>query len=205
MQFANNHFDFNTRFIQLPPLPTLANQQQSRFIQPTTEEWHSWVAAQTLLSLHHQYPPSSSSSSFPTDPLHSDTALFPSSTEESASSEESGPSSESASSSESALSEESASEERKKSQSSNDDDDDDRIRTTTTTHGVTKPRWSDEERAKLIQAVIQEKKLNDPTSFLWHRISLSVPHHSSRACQDRWFNDMLPILTDLYSITLPLP
>lgn len=208
MQFANKHFDFNTRYIQLPPVPPQNRTDRRRgFIRhesslpySTSEEWHLWAAAQTLLSLHHHY--------------HDHGWFTQSSSDSSMISSSSSSSSGSPTSSSSCLLDGSSSERKRRrgsdAASTTEQEDSDqsisttaaKTRPTTTTtlpQGVAKPRWSDEERAKLVRAVIQEKGLDNPASFPWPRIAQAVsPHHSSQACQDRWVKGMLPVLATMY-------
>jgi hypothetical protein len=199
MQFANKHFDFSARYIELPPIPSHNIIDQRRGLirhdpPSTSEEWHLWAAAQTLLSLHHQYHGSAAYHEF-----NSDSSMISFSSSRS-------PTSSGDSSNTGRQNSDTASSTEEEDEEDNDHDTPEtaaKTRTTTTTaitQGVAKPRWSDEERSKLVQAVIHEKALDKPASFHWPRIAHAVsPHHSSQACQDRWVKGMLPVLATMYS------
>ncbi|CAO3698703.1 unnamed protein product [Rhizopus stolonifer] len=59
-----------------------------------------------------------------------------------------------------------------------------------------KPRWSMEDRARLIYAIIKDKQLDDMTTFDWNSISSHV-HRNHKACKDQWRREILPVLHKL--------
>ncbi|EIE75900.1 hypothetical protein G6F46_007392 [Rhizopus delemar] len=62
--------------------------------------------------------------------------------------------------------------------------------------GKKKPRWSMDDRAKLISAIIKDKKLDDMTTFDWDSISSHV-NRGNKACKDQWRREILPVLQRL--------
>ncbi|KAI9249640.1 hypothetical protein BY458DRAFT_525412 [Sporodiniella umbellata] len=59
-----------------------------------------------------------------------------------------------------------------------------------------KPRWSMEDRVQLIQAIIQDKQLDDMTTFDWNTIATGV-QRNHKACKDQWRREILPLLQKL--------
>ncbi|ORZ08193.1 hypothetical protein BCR42DRAFT_455723 [Absidia repens] len=70
-----------------------------------------------------------------------------------------------------------------------------------TVGATAKPRWSDEERTKLLMAVIEEKTLDQLTTFDWQRVAAGVKNQNRTTCRDRWRDDLLPVILQLYQTT----
>ncbi|KAI9271754.1 hypothetical protein BDA99DRAFT_500893 [Phascolomyces articulosus] len=62
--------------------------------------------------------------------------------------------------------------------------------------GTQRPRWTDQERKKLLLAVINEKKLKKMSSFRWHAISQKV-NRVQKVCKKEWRQDLLPSFIQL--------
>ncbi|KAI8377716.1 uncharacterized protein BYT42DRAFT_571345 [Radiomyces spectabilis] len=56
-----------------------------------------------------------------------------------------------------------------------------------------KPRWQDAERLELLEAIVQDKQLNNMATFRWDRISMAVGR-AKKACKDQWRREVLPAL-----------
>ncbi|CAO3599383.1 unnamed protein product [Absidia cylindrospora] len=74
-----------------------------------------------------------------------------------------------------------------------------------TSGATSKPRWSDEERTKLLMAIIEEKTLNQLTTFDWQRIAAGVKNQNRATCRDRWRDDLLPVILQLYQTSTSSP
>ncbi|CEP07361.1 hypothetical protein [Parasitella parasitica] len=56
-----------------------------------------------------------------------------------------------------------------------------------------KPRWQEAERISLIEAIVQEKELDDMTTIPWDKVSKAVGR-AKKACKDQWRREILPHL-----------
>ncbi|CAO3650817.1 unnamed protein product [Cunninghamella blakesleeana] len=66
-------------------------------------------------------------------------------------------------------------------------------------NNITKPRWSNKERSKLLIAVIEEKQLENLSTFRWKEISKQLnSKRSCRACRYQWKYELLPRLKTTY-------
>ncbi|KAG1465915.1 hypothetical protein G6F56_004791 [Rhizopus delemar] len=57
--------------------------------------------------------------------------------------------------------------------------------------GYHKPRWNDNERKDLLEAIVKEKNLDDMSTICWERISAEVGR-ATKACKDQWRRELLP-------------
>lgn len=58
---------------------------------------------------------------------------------------------------------------------------------------IQRPRWTANERFKLFMAVVEDKQLDDMTTFAWDRIATRVGR-SKKACKDQWRREILKSL-----------